>query len=320
MEGTLPETENDTWTQSPYSNHARLAMKLAHRAGTNMIPYCESIGTIINNTSSLDVRTLITSNKDSHGIDLCTHIDIENENIIIHGIQEMFPHHVIIGEESVGTGTIPSITNEPTWIIDPIDGTTNFANGIPLSCVSIAFCMDRIPVMGVVYAPLLKEWYMAMTGHGAYRNGIRLLDRRCGNVDRIETSSAMSTKALRDAVVCFEFGYVQRDESAVDTLLTGLRNVLLHGCRTTRQFGSGVLDMCYVATGRVDVVYAGLAGEGWKPWDYAAAMVIIQETGAIIETLDGMEPFDVTSKSILCATTSSLATELRCVLFGNTVK
>jgi fructose-1,6-bisphosphatase/inositol monophosphatase family enzyme len=104
-------------------------------------------------------------------------------------------------------------------------------------------------------------------------------------------------------------------------MTTAVQNVLQHGCRTTRCLGSGVLDLCYVASGRLDVVYAGVATEGWKPWDYCAASVIVQEAGAIIQPLivqDGYdEGFDLYSKSVLCASSRELAEETRRVVLKN---
>jgi fructose-1,6-bisphosphatase/inositol monophosphatase family enzyme len=95
--------------------------------------------------------------------------------------------------------------------------------------------------------------------------------------------------------------------------------VLEHRCRTTRSIGSGVLDLCYVATGRLDVVYAGLAGEGWKPWDYCAGMVIANEAGCSLQALSGQkegEDFDIYSDSIICAVNSSLMSKLRTTILG----
>lgn len=283
---------------SPYGSELQLAVQLALQAGANMIEYCDSKGTEAEASHDLGINTK------SQPADFCTKIDVENELVVMTAIQKQFPTHKIIGEETVGTGVIPPLTADPTWIIDPIDGTTNFAAGLPLTCVSIGFCVGQKPVMGVAYAPMTNELYLAVQGHGAYRNGVKLSQR--------------SHVPLSRAVVCCEFGYAQ-DSDKIDAMLAGVRRILVHGCRTTRQIGSGVLDLCYVATGRLDVVYAGVAGEGWKPWDYCAGMLFAQETGCCVETLDpasaGKE-FDIYSKSILCAGSTKLAKELRQVVSG----
>jgi len=121
-----------------------------------------------------------------------------------------------------------------------------------MTCVSIGYCENGRPVVGVVYAPGTNELYLGVKGYGAYRNGVRICQTR-------ETS----TKTLATAVVCCEFGYA-RDKKQVDQILGALSKVMQSGCRAIRQFGSGCLDLCMVASGRLDVVYAGLADEGWK--------------------------------------------------------
>lgn len=263
-----------------------------------MIPYSDSKGTEAEHDHDLGIETK------GQPEDFCTKIDVENERLVMAGIESKFPDHKIIGEETVGTGVIPPLTNDPTWIIDPIDGTTNFAAGLPLTCVSVGFCVDQKPVMGVAYAPMTNELYLAVKGHGAYRNGVKLSQR--------------SHKSLTESVVCFELGYV-RDAHKISAMLAGVQRIMEHGCRTTRQLGSGVLDLCYTASGRLDVVYAGISGEGWKPWDYCAGVLISQEAGCCVETLDPASAgtdFDLYSSSVICAVSKDLAHELRQVVIG----
>ena len=136
--------------------------------------------------------------------------------------------------------------------IDPIDGTTNFASGLPLTCVSIGLCAtDGTPVMGVVYAPLTQELFLAVKGYGAYRNGVPLLN-----------ASPRRITTVQQAIICAEFGY-PRDRRSISLMTGAVERILRNGCRAIRQLGSGVLDLCYVATGRIDAVYAGMATEGW---------------------------------------------------------
>lgn len=228
-----------------------------------MTQHYDTKGTSDENIDSLDISTK------QNDADFATAIDVENENFISSEIKKHFPSHDIIGEETTGTGDVPQLSKEvPTWIIDPIDGTTNFAAGLPLSCVSIGLCLHGQPFMGVVYAPMTNELYIAVRGMGAYRNGIRLLG----------CTGEKATKTLSNSVVCFEFGYA-RTEEGVDNMVNAVRRLLKHGVRTTRTLGSGVLDICYVACGRMDVVYTGMAEEGWKPWDYCAGLVVAVEAG-----------------------------------------
>jgi myo-inositol-1(or 4)-monophosphatase len=276
-----------------YAHELEVAMHLAYQAGSNMMSYYDAKGTAAESDHDLDIATK------GQPENFCTKIDVENERLVTEGLLLAFPTHAVIGEESTGTGTVPALSNDtPTWIVDPIDGTTNFAAGLPLSCVSLGLCVDGRPVMGVVYAPMTHEWYVGVRQMGAYRNGVRIAPR--------------PVKPLSEAVVCFEFGYA-KSLVAIDKLLRAVQGLLLTGCRATRQLGSGVLDLCYVATGRLDAVYAGVAGEGWKPWDYCAGLVIAEEAGCVLEAIDQKEPgpYDLYAKSILCATSRELLEEVR---------
>jgi fructose-1,6-bisphosphatase/inositol monophosphatase family enzyme len=283
-----------TLLSSPLNHELRVAVQLALRAGAAMYRYCDEKGTLAESTHDLRIATK------GQPEDFCTKIDLENEQLITDGLLQHFPTHVVIGEETTGMGAIPQLTSDPTWIIDPIDGTTNFASGLPLTCVSIGLCVNGRPTLGVVYAPMTNELYLAVQGYGAYRNGVRIA-KRIG-------------KKLVDSVVCFEFGYA-RDKSAIAKMLTVVQRILENGCRTTRSLGSGVLDLCYVASGRMDVVYAGVAGEGWKPWDYCAGYVIAKEAGCALESIHATEQlFDLYSDSIICAAGDSLLREVRSII------
>jgi fructose-1,6-bisphosphatase/inositol monophosphatase family enzyme len=283
---------------SPYAAHLKLAVRMARQAGDNMRSHLDTTGTTCAATDALQI-----SIKGGQAEDFCTQVDLQNEQLCIDMIQAEFPSHLIIGEEessnSSGDGIRP-LTKSPTWILDPIDGTTNFASGLPLCCVSIGFCANAVPVLGVVYAPATHEWYVAVKGYGAYRNGLRIVPKE-------------SKTSLINAVVGFEFGYA-RSADAAEAMVAAVRRILQHGCRSMRCLGTGVLDLCYVATGRLDVVYAGVANEGWKPWDYCAGHVIATESGCVIESIPSDKPFDLYSDSIICGTSKELVDELRAVI------
>lgn len=281
---------------SPYSKELRVALDVALKCGRNIAQYCDARGT----EAEASAEDLGISTK-SNAADFATKIDVLNEAIVTDAIQRNFPDHEIIGEESVGTGGIPPLTDKETWIVDPIDGTTNFASGLPLACVSIGFCVDKRPVMGVVYAPMTDEVYLAVKGFGAFRNGVRLTQRK--------------HVPMEQAVVEFEFGY-PRTQKAVETMLSAVQEFMERKVRATRQLGTGVIDLCYVATGRFSVVYSGVAGEGWKPWDYCAGLVIATEAGCSMETFDQKpgEEFDLYGDSILCAVSQELLEECRQIL------
>jgi len=288
---------------SPYGEELKVAVQLAMEAGSNMVTYLEAKGTAAEASLDLGIETK------SGSADFCTKVDVENEKLVIEGIQKRFPNHNIIGEESVGVGSIPELNpNVPTWIIDPIDGTTNFSSGLhSLTCVSIGYCVDGRPVMGVVYAPGTNELYVGVKGCGAYRNG-----------QPIFQDPKQSTKVVSEAVICNEMGYT-RNQKDMDILMGAQTRVMLKGCRAMRQLGSGCLDLCFVASGRLSVVYAGLCDEGWKPWDYAASLVICQEAGCTMETIEpqetpGCDGFDIYGKSVICGVSKELVGELRSVL------
>jgi myo-inositol-1(or 4)-monophosphatase len=292
-----------------YAEELKLAVKLALTAGANMNEHLDSKGT----EAGVGAEARLGINTKHNDADFATEIDILNEKLVIAGVQENFPYHKIIGEESTGTGEVDPLTNEPTWIIDPIDGTTNFASGCPLTCVSIGFCVGGRPVMGVAFSPKTQELYLGIDGRGAYRNG-----------ERISSTDDGNEKTLANSVVCFEFGYA-RSEQGVDDMVNAVRRILKHGCRSTRSYGSGVLDLCYVASGRLDVVYTGMAEEGWKPWDYCAAMVIAEESGCTIRSLKGNDfdehgnvlldsKFDIYSKSMICGVNKKVVEQCRTVV------
>ena len=145
---------------SPYQRQLALAVQLARRAGQNMYKYCDQAG---NYDLGISEKTAAE--------DFFTIIDVENETMVTNGIRQAYPHDQIIGEESVGTAGVPPLTTKPTWIIDPIDGTTNFASGLPLTCVSIGYCVNGVPVVGVVYAPMTDEFFVAAKGRREGGNG-----------------------------------------------------------------------------------------------------------------------------------------------------
>ena len=309
-----------------YTQELQLATQLALKAGQNMIPHADNKGT----EAGYEAEALLDISTKSNICDFATAIDRDNEEMIMRHIQIRFPSHDIIGEEMTGIGSIPKLTDNLTWIIDPIDGTTNFTNGLPLSCVSIGLCDQKQPVMGCVYAPMTRELFLAVKGHGSYRNGV------CINSSL--NYNTHPTKTLQDSVVVFEFGY-EKDPRGIDKLMTVFTKLLKHGIRASRSLGSGVLDLCYVASGRVDVVYAGVNNEGWKPWDYCAGVVVAQEAGAVVksifgrpgregqsdefdsatgEILDDAPDFDIYSKSIIAGITAEVVTECRNVILSAT--
>ncbi|GAB5033114.1 myo-inositol-1(or 4)-monophosphatase [Nannochloropsis oceanica] len=251
-------------------------------------------GATLKKVSEQDLSAKLVSYKGE--IDLVTETDKENEKAIVSLLSKNFPTHLFIGEEEASAnGVIPDLTSAPTWLIDPIDGTTNFVHGCPFSCVSIALAVDQTVVVGVVFDPFKDELFLAAKGHGAFLNGKQL-------------KLAGTTTDLSKAVIIQEYGY-ERTDAGIKKLLQVTERLLRGNVQAVRQFGSGVLDLAYVAAGRVDGVYCGVAGDGWKPWDYAAGSVVAVEAGATMSDLRG-EEFDVFGTSMVCAGSEAIARKL----------
>lgn len=189
--------------------------------------------------------------------DLVTDADVASEKKIIEVIKSAFPEDQFLAEES---NTYTELPKGRVWIIDPIDGTTNFSHGFPPYCVSIAFWVDGVAKVGLVLEVANDEWFWAVEGEGAYLGDQKL--SISGITDH--------TKAL----IATGFPYSQFD--LIDPCLQVLKN-LMHKTHGIRRAGSAAYDLCCVASGRVDGFYE----YGLSPWDIAAGILIIQEAGGI---------------------------------------
>jgi myo-inositol-1(or 4)-monophosphatase len=202
-------------------------------------------------------------------IDLVTAADLAAEEAFRAIVGRRFPDHVVIGEE---TAHAPELRDSPRqWIIDPVDGTTNFAHGVALFSVSIAFRMNGVILAGVVYDPIGQELFTAERGFGARLNGQPL--------------RVTGTAELVDAVLCTGFPYTVREERRrqVDVFAA-----FLDEARAVRRLGSAALDLAYVAAGRFD----GFWEERLHAWDIAAGVLLIEEAGGTVTNMDG-GPLDV---------------------------
>lgn len=166
--------------------------------------------------------------------DFVTETDKLNEIFIFNAIRDSFPSHKLIGGESSSErGSVPKLTVEPTWIVDPVDGTTNFIHTFPFTCVSIGFAINNEIVLGVVYDPFRDELFTAVKGHGSFCNH-----------KRIKSSSVTN---LKEALVLTEFGY---NLKRFDVMSKCMSAVVMNGIHAFRSLGSGALDLCYVSCGR----------------------------------------------------------------------
>ena len=197
-------------------------------------------------------------------IDLVTAADLEVERRFRALIADRFPDHTVLGEEAGASA--PAGASPYRWIIDPVDGTTNFAHGLALFCVSIALEVDGALAIGVVYDPMADELFTAERGQGARLNG--------------RTIRVAPTEALVDALMCTGFPYsVSREH----TRQINAFSAFLERAQGLRRLGSAALDMCYVAAGR----FEGFWEERLHPWDIAAGVVIVEEAGGHVSAYDG---------------------------------
>jgi myo-inositol-1(or 4)-monophosphatase len=194
-------------------------------------------------------------------INLVTEADLASEALIIERIRSHFPKHTILAEESGQTAVVDA-SNEWKWIIDPLDGTTNFAHGYPCFCVTIALEHKGEIVLGVTYDPTRDEMFSAERGRGASLNNkpIRVSD----------------TEQLSEALVVTGFPY---DFKSRQNFARHLNEFML-SARGVRRDGSAAIDMAYVACGRFD----GFWEEGLNPWDMAAGVLLIEEAGGQVTT------------------------------------
>ena len=207
-------------------------------------------------------------------IDLVTEVDVAIERMFRALIAERFPGHAILAEEMGGAATAPA---GPCWVFDPIDGTTNFAHGLPIFCSTLALEIDGVAQIAAVYDPNRRELFTAEKGSGARLNG-----------RPIHVSSA---GRLVDAMLVTGFPYDVH--TRVDEII-GLFAQFVGVARAVRRLGSAAIDLCYVAAGRMD----GFWEADLKPWDIAGGALIVAEAGGLVTRLTG-EPFTSRGGSVL---------------------
>jgi myo-inositol-1(or 4)-monophosphatase len=222
-------------------------------------------------------------------IDLVTEADLASEKFIIERIKSYYPKHSILAEES-GEAVVVGGTNVWKWIIDPLDGTTNFAHGYPCFCVTLALEHEGKIVVGVTFDPTREEMFAAEKGEGASLNGRQI---------RVSETEKLSEGLI---VTGFPYDFKQRDSFARHLTEFMLRS------RGVRRDGSAAIDMAYVACGRFD----GFWEEGLNPWDVAAGVLLIEEAGGRVSYYDD-SPFSIYHPPI-CASNNLIHPEMLDVL------
>jgi myo-inositol-1(or 4)-monophosphatase len=194
--------------------------------------------------------------------DYVTRIDIEAEQAIIYKIKQSFPEHSFVGEE----GGVVEGDNDFKWIIDPLDGTTNFIKGIPHFAVSIALMHKGRLDQAVVFDPLRGELFTASRGVGAQLNGFRI--------------RASKAKELSQTILATAFPF--KNKKSLPEYQTGFNKIFMQA-GDIRRCGSAALDLAYVACGRYD----GYWERGVKPWDIAAGELLVRESGGLVTDFSG---------------------------------
>ncbi|KAH0837881.1 myo-inositol-monophosphatase [Lanmaoa asiatica] len=221
------------------------------------------------------------------------HTTVAVENLVMGEIKKAYPAFKFIGEESFSTGTRPELTDEPTFCVDPIDGTTNFVHGFPFCCVSLGLIYQKRPVLGVVYNPFIEYLYTGIEGQGSY------LTRGNGQPQKLPLASPKPLPSLSKAQIAIEWGSDRGTPTItdkVDSFLKLAGDASVPGGRmaqSLRSMGSAALNFSMVAQGALDMYW---------PWDVCAGIVIAQEAGGAVtgshDTLNAasvdVDPFKVT--------------------------
>lgn len=242
------------------SLHLTTAVEAVVRAGDIMLQY---FGTAVR----VDLKG---------AIDLVTEVDVAIERGFRAMIAERFPDHAVLGEEMGGSATAPA---GPCWVFDPIDGTTNFAHGLPIFCSSLALEIDGVAQVAAVYDPTRRELFTAERGGGAFLNGHPM---------RVSTQ-----ETLLEAVLVTGFPYDVHSRVAE---IVGLFGEFVGRARAVRRLGSAAIDLCYVAAGRLD----GFWERDLNAWDIAGGALLVTEAGGTLSNFRGA-PFSSRGRDVVAS-------------------
>lgn len=231
---------------------------------TTAVKAARRAGSIINH-ASFDLEQVKVEQKDQN--DFVTEVDRAAEAAIIDILLTTYPDHAILAEES-GASNGMNDSSENVWIIDPLDGTTNFIHGFPCYCVSIALQQKGVVTQGVIYDPVHNDLFTATKGGGAFLNNKRI---RVSQTDR-----------LAKALIGTGYAGRSKDPESLREFLKMFEVMTLNG-QAVRRPGSAALDLAYVACGRYDGYYE----KNLKIWDIAAGALMVSEAGGIVADFDG---------------------------------
>ncbi|MCQ9205914.1 MAG: inositol monophosphatase [Omnitrophica bacterium] len=231
-------------------NYLDVAISAANEAGKIHLKYFQT---------DIQIETKTTP------FDLVTIADTESEQIIVGAIRKYFPEHNFLAEEN----NYEKTNSEFTWIIDPLDGTNNFASGLPIFCTSIALAKKDELILGVIYDATRDELFWAEKDKGSFLNG--------------KPIRVTSQESLQDSILITGF-YYDRGEY-MERTLDNIRNFFTKRIRGLRRLGAAALDLCYIASGRA----SGFWEFRLSPWDFAAGKLLVEEAGGKVTNQKGEE-------------------------------
>lgn len=238
----------------------------------------------------LDMQERITP-REKNPRDLVTEADVASQEAIRRILLGAFPEHDFVGEEEDATANLANQSSSFRWIVDPLDGTTNYVHKLQTFAVSIGLEHDGELIAGVVFDPVLDDCYTAARGAGAHVNGNKLCVSDCTDLDRALLAASFSANVPRGSLEVTRFVEV------------------LHRCRALRRMGSAALNLCYVAAGSLDGYWASSV----KCWDVAAGVLIVREAGGVVTDIGGGD-FDLNRPVFAASATRPLHQQLLAAL------
>lgn len=278
MSSTLRSRSNSVPTTTPEFDAILVKHNLSHKDLKNieavLIDIATQAGSIM---VAAEYSIIMTAQVKNNTSDIVTVFDKQIEDMAEKRLKEAYLTYSFLGEETSKAGT--KLTDTPTFIVDPIDGTLNFTHGVPNCGISLAFTLDKKPVVGVVFNPFRGDMYHAVKGQGAF-----LTKPATGNTVELPfQQSPRPLPSLNSCLVAIEWGNQRKGPNWA--LRTSIHNALLTSkdeggamCKSVRSNGSAALDFCYVAHGMLDVFWEG----GVYSWDVAAGWCILEEAGGIV--------------------------------------
>ena len=214
-------------------------------------------------------------------IDLVTETDLAVEAALKISLAQVYSGAAVLAEESAEGLDRAALLAGPCWVIDPLDGTTNFAHRLPFVAVSVGLWTGTGVDLAAVYNPVLDEMFHAVRGGGAFRNG--------------EPMAVSAARQLQDSLVCTGFPYASADDPALAGRIAAWIQRMLAATRGLRRYGAASLDLAYVAAGHYEAFYE----LGLKPWDVAAGWLLVEEAGGVVSPILEPTAYSLDSPSIL---------------------